>query len=498
MSDPSQSSGPTGTYDPQQGLLERAARGEALAAAALTHGQQRIAHLLAHRSAGKLLFCKAYGWLSWTGTHWSADDGVAARNELFVLLRETAATGTEADRKAATSCMNDGPQRGVLAIASLLPEFHVTLEALDADPWLLNLANGTYDLDSSELRPHDPKDRITKIARGAYDTDAPSPVWTEHLEYFQPDAEIREFLHRFFGYSLLGKVTEHVLLIAYGPQGANGKGTTDRVLQYVLGDYAGTANQNLLVQTRANSADNASPARMTLLGRRLVSMSETEKRAQIAEALMKTLTGGDPVTARALFKDEITFEPSHTLVLWTNHKPKLSGDDAAVWRRVKLVPFEVTRPKDQWDSEIDDKLKLEADAIMTWMIDGFRQWRRNGLSAPAKVEAATAEYQYEEDVTAQFIAERIVADHTANTRTADVWHAYEDFTHETQAVPITRKDLYIKLELAGYVKKRRAAGEMFLGMRIAEPETTEDTEEVLTDDEADDVHEGTVSQLPAA
>lgn len=486
MSDPSQSSGSSGTYDPQQGLLERAARGEALAAAALTQGQQRIAHLLAHHARGRLLFCKAYGWLSWTGTHWSADDGVAARNELFVLLRNTAATGTEADRKAATSCMNDGPQRGVLSIASLLPEFHVTLDQLDADPWLLNLANGTYDLDSGQLKEHDPNDRITKIARGSYDTTAPSPVWDEHLSYFQPDEEIRSFLHRFFGYSLLGKVTEHVLLIAYGPQGANGKGTTDRILQFVLGDYAATANQNLLVATRANSADNASPARMTLLGRRLVSMSETEKRAPIAEALMKTLTGGDPVTARALFKDEITFEPSHTLVLWTNHKPKLSGDDAAVWRRVKLVPFEVTRPRDQWDSDIDDKLKLEADAIMTWLLTGFRLWRRNGLAAPAKVEAATAEYQYEEDATAQFLAERLEADSSATIRTADIWHAYEDFVHEVQAVPITRKDLYAKLELAGYARVRRASGEIFKGLTLrAADTTTEDTEEVLTDgDEA--------------
>ncbi len=474
MTDPSQ----TG-YSPQAGLLDRAASGDSLAAAALTQGQQRVAHLLAHQARGKLLFCREYGWLTWTGTHWSADQGVAARNELFTLLRNAAATGSTEDQKAAASCMNDGPQRGVLSIASLLPEFHTTIETLDADPWLLNLANGTYDLDSGQLKPHDPDDRITKIARAAYTPDAVGPVWDEHLSYFQPDEDIREFLHRFFGYSLLGKVTEHVLLIAYGPQGANGKGTTDRVLQYVLGDYAATANQNLLVATRSNSADNASPARMTLLGRRLVSMSETEKRAPIAEALMKTLTGGDPVTARALFKDEITFEPSHTLVLWTNHKPKLSGDDAAVWRRVKLVPFEVTRPKDQWDSEIDDKLRLEADAIMTWLINGFRLWRRNGLAAPAKVEAATAEYQYEEDATSQFINERLEAEGSALVRTVEVWHAYEEFIHEQQAVPIRKQDLFAKLDGLGYTKVRRSSGEVFKGIRLRQPDTTENTEEIL-------------------
>lgn len=478
MSDPSQSDDAR-----RAALLERADAGDAKAAAYLTEGQQHIAHLLAARAEGRLLYCKAYGWLSWTGTHWSADDGVAARNELFALLREATQADREVTRKAATACMNDGPQRGALNIAALLPQFYVTLDQLDADPYLLNLANGTYDLSTLELKPHDPTDRITKIARAAYrPDDAPEGhVWTEHIEYFQPDHEVRSFLQRFFGYSLLGKVTEHVLLIAYGPQGANGKGTTDRILQYVLGDYAATANQNLLVQTRANSADSASPARMQLLGRRYVAMSETEKRAPIAEALMKTLTGGDPVTARALFKDEITFEPSHTLVLYTNHKPKLSGDDAAVWRRVKLVPFEVTRPKDQWDSGIDDKLRLEADAILAWLIEGYKAWATHGLAAPASVEAATAEYQYEEDATAQFLSECLVADHTAVTPARDIWDRYEQFVHETQALAIQQKDLYTKLELAGYVRARRSIGYVFKGVAIVTEATTPDLE-LITDD----------------
>jgi len=460
----------------------RADAGDAKAAAHLTEGQQHIAHLLAARAEGRLLYCKAYGWLAWTGTHWSADDGVAARNELFALLREAAQSERDVTKKAAITCMNDGPQRGVLNIASLLPQFYVTLDQLDADPYLLNVANGTYDLRTLTLRKHDPGDRLTKIARAAYQPDAQGNVWAEHIQYFQPDVEVRDFLQRFFGYCLLGKVAEHVLLIAYGPQGANGKGTTDRILQYVLGDYAATANQNLLVQTRNNSADSASPARMQLLGRRYVAMSETEKRAPIAEALMKTLTGGDPVTARALFKDEITFEPSHTLVLYTNFKPKLSGDDAAVWRRVKLVPFEITRPKAEQDNQIDDKLRLEADAILAWLIEGYKAWLQVGLDAPAKVEAATSQYQYEEDTTAQFLNERLEADGTVVTPARDIWDAYQDFVHETQAIAITQKDLYAKLELAGYVKVRRSTGQMFKGVAIRHDASTPSLE-LVTDEE---------------
>lgn len=455
-----------------QTLLTAADQGSAKAAAHLTQGQQRMAHLLADTASGRLLFCRAYGWLTWTGTHWAPDEGVAARNELFSLLRRASRDADPKTVKAANSCMNDGPQRGVLSIAAHLPEFYTTIDQLDQDPYLLNLANGTYDLHAGQLRAHSPDDRLTKIARASYDPTAVGPVWDDHLEYFQPSLDVREFLQRFFGYSLLGKVTEHVLLICYGAKGANGKGTMDRIIQHTLGDYATTANQNLLVATRANSADAPSPARFALLGRRYVGMSETEKRAPIAEALMKNLTGGDIVSARALHKDEITFAPSHTLCLFTNHKPKLSGDDSAVWRRVKLVPFDISRPKAEQDTTIDDQLKLETDYVLMWMLKGYHAWTQQGLDAPASVEAATSEYQYEEDSTSQFIDEHLVPSATELTPTREVWDAYERFVRETQAVAITPKELYQHMENAGYSRVRRSSGHMFKGVALRMEVTT--------------------------
>lgn len=472
---------PDQLYDTTSKLLERADQGDSKAAAQLSAGQQRIAYLLASAAKGRLLFTKTYGWLTWTGTHWSPDDGVGARNELFALLRTAARDANAETAKAAGQCMNDGPQRGVLNIASNLPEFNVTIEALDADPYLLNLANGTFDLRTFELRDHDPVDRLTRIARAAYDPDAQGPTWLDHLEYFQPKLEVREYMQRFFGYALLGKVTEHVLMICYGATGQNGKGTTDRIIQYALGDYATAANQNLLVATRASSADAASPARFALLGRRYVSMSETEKRVVIAEALMKNLTGGDMVTARALFKDEVVFEPSHTLCLWTNFKPKLSGDDGGVWRRVSLVPWEVKRPEKDKDSTIDDRLKLEADAILTWMLQGYKSWTEQGLNPPAIVRAATSEYQYEEDTTTQFLDEALIPDRAAITPAKEIWQAWEEFQHENQATPISQKDLYQRLENAGYTRARRASGYVFKGVAVrVDPESP--SEELLNDE----------------
>lgn len=462
------------SYDPGERLRERAGAGSLLAAAQLTRGQTRIAHLLAASASGKLLFVREYGWLAWTGTHWEPDHAVACRRELLALLREAIRDSNSDTVKDATACMSNGAQLGVMAIAADLPEFRVQLKDLDADPYLLNLPNGTFDLRTNALREHDPTDRITRITRASYNPSATNATWAEHLQYFLPDGEVRDFLQRFFGYALLGKVTEHIMLICYGPLGANGKGTTDRAIQFTLGDYATSADQNLLVATRANSPDAPSPARFALKGRRYVSMSETERRAVIAEALMKNLTGGDKIAARALHKDPVVFDPSHTLVLYTNHKPKLSADDSGVWRRVKLVDFGVSRPKAEWDSEIDAKLELEADAILTWMIEGYALWVQQGLNPPAAVEAATSAYQYEEDSLSQFVDERLSSAPRATTPARDIWAEWENFVRENNVVPITQKELYLRLENAGYERVRRAAGLVFKGVEISTaPDPTE-------------------------
>jgi putative DNA primase/helicase len=456
-------------YSPASQLLELAHAGSPEAAAQLSSGQQKMAFHLASEHADSLRFSPALRWLAWTGKYWRPDDGAMAHRLLTQTLLTAVTSGNTDLANTAKACMSDGARKGVLSIASFLPQFRVDLEDLDADPYLLNVQNGTFDLREGVLREHNPSDLLTKITNAAYDPSAAGDLWSEHLEYFLPDAEIRAFLQRFFGYALLGAVREHVLLICYGPQGANGKSTTDRAIQFTLGDYALAANQNLLVASQRNSADAASPARFALLGRRYVSMSETENRAPIAEALMKNLTGGDKVSARALFKDEITFDPSHTLALYTNHKPKLSGDQA-VWRRVKLVPFDITRPLDQRDPMIDEKLRLNADAILTWMLDGYAQWVSRGhLDAPASVSAATDEYQYEEDTLAQFLAECVKPHPGGITGSKEIWTTYLDYATANQLEACTSKDLYQRLENEGYPRARKSTGYVFRNMTIIDP-----------------------------
>ncbi len=220
------------------------------------------------------------------------------------------------------ACERAAGLNGVLSIAAKLPEFHRTVEDLDADPNLLNVANGTVDLLTGEVRDHEPRDLITKCTRAAYRPDATSATWTEFLASSLPDGEVRGFVQRYLGYALSGRVTEHVLPIFIG-KGRNGKGVLYGAVTHALGSYAGTGEPELFLDRRG-----AHPTgEMDLRGLRLVTVSETGQGAQLANGTVKRLVGGDRIKARRMRRDFVEFEPSHSPILVTNHLPKVRGDD---------------------------------------------------------------------------------------------------------------------------------------------------------------------------
>jgi putative DNA primase/helicase len=195
-----------------------------------------------------------------------------------------------------------------------------------------------------------------------------------------PDAEVRGFLQRLAGIGLLGAVVEHVLGILTGV-GANGKSVLDKAIRYAFGDYACTAEPDLFMHR-----DGGHPTgEMDLRGVRWVVVSETDKDRRLAEATMKRLTGGDTIRARRMRQDFVEFTPSHTPLLITNHLPNVSGDDAAIWRRLRVVPFGVVIPEKEQDNELDARLQLEADGILAWAVAGYRDYLERGLDEPATV-----------------------------------------------------------------------------------------------------------------
>jgi len=367
----------------------------------LHSGQARMAYRLAESHRDELLHVYGIGWLSWDGTRWSADDPGAPKRAVLDVLRTALADSLDDKelRADVRKCESAAGVAGVLDLAAALVEFAVTVADLDADPYLLNVANGTLDLRTRELHRHSPADRITKVTRAAYVPDAPTATWGTFLAQVLPDGELREFVQRLAGVGLLGLVVEHVLPILTGT-GANGKGTFYKAMGYALGDYASTVEPDLFLHRQG-----AHPTgEMDLLGIRWCVVSETEKDRRLAEATMKRLTGGDTIRARRMRQDFIEFTPSHTAVLITNHLPKVSGDDPAIWRRLRVVPFDVVIPEDQRDKHLDEQLQLDADAVLAWAVAGYTDYAGRGeLAEPDSVRAATDNYHKASDAVARFL-----------------------------------------------------------------------------------------------
>ena len=304
--------------------------------------------------------------------------------------------------------------------------FAVTVDDLDADPYLLNFANGTLDLRTLELRQHDPADRITKVTRAAYDPDATSAAWTAFLEKVLPDKEIREYLQRVAGVALLGRVVEHNLVILAGKKGRNGKGTLYLALCFALGDYADMASSELFMEHKSAGPSAATPGDMALRGRRLVIVSESGRGRAFDEARLKRLTGGDLIPARALYQEQVTFRPSHLPLFVTNHLPKASGDDEAVWARLRVVPFDVVIPEAEQDPHLAEKFEAEAEAVLAWAVAGWKDYRARGekLAEPPGVLVATKKYRNDSDDVGRFLDDNRWIVKSAKATTAVLHNGY--------------------------------------------------------------------------
>jgi putative DNA primase/helicase len=413
-------------------------------------GHLGMAIKLAERSGNRLLHVHGIGWHYWDGKRWVADDRGKARRAVHkVIARERVSTETlpaeEREKRARQIARYEtaGAITGILTEAAALEVFAATVSDLDADPYLLNVANGTLDLRTLELRPHAPTDRITKLCRGAYRKDAESELWQGFLARILPDTQVRAFVQRLIGLSLLGRVKEHVLPIFTG-DGANGKGTTYLTVKFALGDYAQIADPDLFMHR-----DGAHPTgEMDLLGARFVVVSETEQDRRLAEATVKRLTGGDTIKARRMRQDFVEFEPSHLAVLVTNHLPKARGDDPAVWRRIRVVPFNVVIPEGERDGELPERLEAEADAVLSWAVAGYVDYAKRGLSEPQSVLVATDDYRTASDAVARFIGEEC---HPAGKVSAgELFDAWDRWRKLDGAEEISKKALGQALSRIGF------------------------------------------------
>lgn len=433
-------------------------------------GQTRFAYLLAESCGGKLLRVAGIGWFYWDGNRWKRDDIGKARQELLTLVHTwwSKALGDKELQADCKECNKKAGQDGALGIAYDLPDFAFTVDDIDADPYLLNVANGTLDLRALELRPHEPADKLTNTCNGAYlPGDTKDEVWQQFLCSVLPDPEVREFLQRLVGLALIGEVREHILPILTG-SGRNGKGTFYEAVLFALGDYAASADPSLFLHR-----ENAHPTgQMDLLGRRLVVVSESDRGNRLAEATMKRLTGGDRIKARHMRKDFVEFAPSHTAIMVTNHLPVVSGDDPAVWARIRVIPFAVVFGEARQDKSLRAKLEAEADAIISWAVEGWREYQRIGLAEPEAVRVATDEYKRASDPVGRFIEERCHVSPAVKIEAGELFELWQRWRiGEGPAAPeVSKKAFGIELGRRGFESRESNGRTWRLGITAQQSE----------------------------
>jgi putative DNA primase/helicase len=428
---------------------------------------------LVSRHGQDLRFCYARNsWLVWDGACWQLDATAEvvrrAKDTARSIADEACAVLDEEQQRmiAAWSLRSEARARieAMIRLAESEPEIPVKTEQLDADPWLLNVANGTVNLRTGALHSHRREDLLTRLASVTYDPDAQCPLWFEFLSRIMAgNKDLINFLWRAVGYALTGDTREQAFFLLWG-SGANGKSTFLETIRAMLGPYAQQADFSTFL-TRNRDGIRNDVARMD--GARFVSAVETESSRRLAEVLVKQVTGGDRVTARFLYREFFEFVPSFKLFLATNYKPFIRGTDHAIWRRIHLVPFAVTIPAPEQDRTLPAKLRSELPGILAWAVQGCLAWQREGLSAPTEVIAATSAYQAEMDRLADFLTDRCKIDGDATVKSGELLVAYQQWCKANHEQPVYANEFWNLLTARGFGTGTGAHGvRLRLGLRL--------------------------------
>jgi putative DNA primase/helicase len=415
-------------------------------------------------------------WLVWDGRRWAIDaDNVAvvelAKDVPRQLLAEvTNVPSDERKRLVAHATRSEAASAltNLVSLARTLPGIAVDHDQLDADPWDLNVLNGTIDLRTGQLTGPDPDRLVTRLAGCAFDPGATAPRFTRFLERIFPDPDLRAYLQRWAGYCATGDVGEQALGLWWGT-GRNGKSTLLAILAAALGDYATTVGRDLLVQQRHDTHDTKF---VDLFRTRLAYCTETEDGHTLDAARVKALTGGDPIRARRMREDFWRFDPTHKLVLATNFRPRANSEDFALWRRVHLVPFTEIIPAEDVDPDLAATIiDTELEGVLAWIVDGTIAWRHGRLAAPGAVTAATATYRDQADTVALFLREAgVELDPDGRCPSSHLQDAHDAWCTDQGENPVAHwKKVAARLKEQGATPRRTgASGRFWAGVRLAD------------------------------
>jgi P4 family phage/plasmid primase-like protien len=394
-------------------------------------------------------------WLMWRDGTWLGSDGAAVQSLAAALSNQIyfeAATHQNDQENFAKWSRESQKLRTIknaVELLSTVEAIRLSVSSLDSDHMKIGFdrARQVIDLQTGKVRKTEPFDYITKsMTPDTVGSACKAVRWLKFLnEIFLNDHELINWMQRFCGYVLTGLTQEHFFIFCYG-QGANGKSVFIDILKKIMGDYGRVTSSATFTDKNRKSSD-ATPELVALVGARLVTSSESEYNAPLAEALTKGLTSGDPMSVRQLQGKTFEFVPRFKTVMFGNHKPVIRGTDNGIWRRIRLIPFDRIFSEDERDPNLFQKLEQEMPHILAWMIEGCISWQREGLrDIPQRVQQATAEYKADQDVIGNWLSDNTTRDMLADTSNKAYYEDYSEWCRKSGYRALNKKNLTTKLK----------------------------------------------------
>ncbi|TLP42663.1 hypothetical protein FDK21_19310 [Cohaesibacter sp. CAU 1516] len=432
-----------------------------------------------------LLYVRDIGWHHWCGSHWTEDDAWeyvhkrahetarAMQDEATALRHEPPDWLQDEDEIAefanshfgfAISCGNAGRIANMIATA----QNYMTIEPseMDADLMVINLENGTMKLEGAceTLKPHRREDRLAKVMPVSYDPDASYELFQRFMDTAIPCKKKQAFLQVWAGLCLTGLTREQKFVFNFG-EGGNGKSVFMDLLAKMMGPYAATINFSTLLKDERKRGSEATPDLARLPGKRLVKASEPERGSVLAEAVIKEITGGEPLQVRKLREDFFEFFPQFKLMVSGNHRPSIRSADRGIWRRVVLFHWDQNIPEDQQDKGLPDKLWQERSGILNWLLDGVRRYLEDGLQVPDVITKETNDYKEDSDPLGRFIADCIERAPGEEVNATTLYEAYCSWARLNEA-PIYKATGFGRAMVERGLEKRKKRTVSYLNIRL--------------------------------
>lgn len=391
-------------------------------------------------------------WYFWTGKKWTIDESGEVKklaDEICEDIKQEAWQIADEDLqesalKWAKRTAGSTAKEAMVKECQHLYDIPASPDDFDSYTDFLNVQNGVVNLRNGELMPHDSRLMLSKITNCEYDAKKKKPKrWLKFLDDItNGDTALQEYIQKGIGYSISGSNKEQCAYFLYG-MGNNGKSTFLDTIADMLGDYASNAQPDtLMLQSKVGSLGGGANSDIARLkSARFVTCEEPTEGVRLNEGLLKQLTGGSKVTCRFLYGDEFEYTPEFKIWVATNHKPVVRGTDVGIWRRIKLIPFEVNIPKEKVDKNLKYKLRQEFPQILAWAVEGCMKWQAEGLDEPECVREATKDYKQEMDLIAGFVEQCVMIDYASDDKVmgADLFAVYRAWAKANNEWEMTAK-----------------------------------------------------------